>query len=134
MSMGEAAARGAERGAACRGQMSHHAGDAAEQAVARNYERRGYEVVQRRWRGAGGEIDLIARGPEGLVFIEVKQSRSFAEAAEHLGARQIARICASAESFLASEPAGALTDLRFDVALVDASGGVRIIENAFGQG
>ncbi len=45
----------------------------------------------------------------------------------------MARIYASAEAFLAGEPRGQLTNARFDVALVDASGQFEIIENAFGQ-
>ena len=35
---------------------------------------------------------------------------------------------------LAGEPAGQLTNVRFDVALVDHAGRFEIIENAFGQG
>ncbi len=43
------------------------------------------------------------------------------------------RICASAEEYLGTQPRGQLTDVRFDVALVDGQGVVRVIENAFGQ-
>lgn len=116
------------------GSVSYHAGQAAEQMVARDYERRGYSIAVRRWRGAGGEIDLIARNSDGLVFVEVKKSKSFGAAAARISARQIERICASAAQFLESEPCGQLTNVRFDAALVDASGAVQIIENAFGQG
>lgn len=115
-----------------RGQMAYHAGQAAENGVAQDYERRGFTVARRRWRGGGGEIDLIARGPAGIVFVEVKRSRDFARAAERLTRRQMDRICAGAAEFLAGEPDGQLTQTRFDVALVDGSGGLQIIENAFG--
>ena len=87
-----------------------------------------------RWRGAGGEIDLILRDVNTLVFVEVKKSRSFARAAERISPRQIARILNAAEEFLAGEPAGQLTDIRFDAALVDATGAIEIRQNAFGQG
>jgi putative endonuclease len=33
---------------------------------------RGYEIIDRNWRSRGGEIDLIARDKDHLVFIEVK--------------------------------------------------------------
>lgn len=115
------------------GRLAYHAGLAAEQRIAQDYERRGFAVAHRRWRGAGSEIDLIARGADGLVFVEVKQSRCFARAAERLGRRQMKRIYASAARFLAAEPAGQLTNMRFDVALVDAAGAYEIIENAFGH-
>lgn len=117
-----------------RGRRAFHAGQAAEMRIAQDYERRGFAIARRRWRGRGGEIDLIVRDGPGLIFVEVKQSRSLARAAESLSARQMQRIYASAEEFLGTEPAGSLTDVRFDVALVDGQGDLQIIENAFGHG
>jgi len=108
------------------------AGAAAEDLVARYYEQRGYCVADRRWRGAGGEIDLILRDGAGLVFVEVKQSKTRARAAAHITRAQMQRIYASAGQYLEGEPAGQLTETRFDVALVDGAGQVEIIENAFG--
>lgn len=113
------------------GAVSHHAGLAAEAAVAQMYERCGRPIAARRWRTGAGEIDLIARDGAEVIFIEVKKSRSHAEAALHLTRRQMARIHASASEFLAQEPAGQDTASRFDVALVDAAGRIEIIENAF---
>ncbi|MEO1641016.1 MAG: YraN family protein [Pseudomonadota bacterium] len=113
------------------GQTSYHAGVAAEDIVARDYETRAHAIAARRWRGAAGEIDLIARDGDTVVFVEVKKSRSFGAAAWRLGARQMERICASASEFLAGEPRGQLTDVRFDLALVNGNGGMRVIENAF---
>jgi len=118
---------------AVRGSVSYHAGQSAELRVATDYERRGFSIAHRRWRGAGGEIDLIARDDEGLVFIEVKKSTSFDRAAARITSRQTQRICASAAQFLENEPGGQLTNVRFDAALVDGTGAVQIIENAFGQ-
>jgi putative endonuclease len=72
------------------------------------------------------------RGGDGLVFVEVKKSRNFARAAERVSPQQAARIYASAAGFLAGEAAGQDSEARFDVALVDGVGHIRIIENAFG--
>ena len=119
--------------AAIRGRTSYLAGLSAEDSVARDYQMRGYTVERRRWRGAGGEIDLIARDDEGLVFVEVKTSSDFARAAERICRRQMTRICEAAQQFLAGETGGLLTNVRFDVALVDSAGRCRIIENAFGE-
>ncbi len=113
------------------GARSYHAGLSAEAAVARHYERGGRQIAATRWRSAAGEIDLVARDGAEVIFIEVKQSRSHAEAALHLSPRQMARISASASVFLAGEPAGQDTAARFDVALVDGQGRIEIIENAF---
>lgn len=113
------------------GAVSHRAGLAAEEAVARHYGRTGRHVAARRWRSAGGEIDLVARdGPE-VIFVEVKQAETHAAAAERLGRRQIDRLCIAAQLFLEGEPAGQLTPMRFDLALVDRLGRIAVLENAF---
>ncbi len=117
-----------------RGSMAHHAGDAAEQIVARAYADRGLELAKTRWRGQAGEIDLILRDGDAVVFVEVKKSRNPDQAALRLGPRQIERIYAAGGEFLANEPKGQLTDVRFDVALVGAMGQVQILENAIGMG
>lgn len=36
------------------------------------FTRIGYELVERNWRGVGGEIDIVARDRDCLVFAEVK--------------------------------------------------------------
>ena len=117
-----------------RGAMSYHAGLSAEERISTDYERRGFPIAQRRWRGKRGEIDLIAHDGDGLVFVEVKQSSDFDRAAARVSLRQMKRLYASAEEYLGQMPNGSLTDVRFDIALVNALGEVRIIENAFGHG
>ena len=117
-----------------RGQRAYLAGVAAEDLVARHYEQRGYILAEQRWRGAGGEIDLIFRQGDALVFVEVKHSKTQAHAALRITQKQIERIYASAGQYLDNEPAGQLTKCRFDAALVDGAGRIEIIENAFGQG
>jgi putative endonuclease len=113
------------------GARSFHAGLAAEDQVARHYIDKGHQIAARRWRGQAGEIDLIARDGAIVIFIEVKQSSSHRIAAEHLTQHQFARIYAAAAEFLGGEPAGELTEARFDVALVDGTGRIDIIENAW---
>tara|TARA_R110000737_G_scaffold5374_2_gene18227 strand:+ start:705 stop:1160 length:456 start_codon:yes stop_codon:yes gene_type:complete len=115
-----------------RGAMAYQAGASAEMRISSDYERRGFPVVQQRWRGKRGEIDLIAQDGDGLVFIEVKHSKTFDRAAARLTAAQMRRIYASAEEYLGRMPRGSLTEVRFDVALVNGQGETRIIENAFG--
>lgn len=113
------------------GAGSWHAGLAAERAVARHYRDCGRAIAAERWRGRGGEIDLIVRDGGKVIFIEVKHSATHAAAAERLSARQRARIYDAAAEFLAGEPGGQLTEAQFDVALVDQLGQIAVIENAF---
>jgi putative endonuclease len=116
------------------GVTGYFGGQAAEDSVAARYADLGYQVAARRWRGAGGEIDLVLRDAGTVICVEVKRSASHEAALQRLGPRQVARIMAAAAEFIGGEPAGQLTDLRFDLATVDGSGTVRVLENAFGQG
>ena len=113
-----------------RGRTNFHAGQVAEDVAARTYARRGLVEASRRWRGESGEIDLVLRDGEGLIFVEVKRGRDFDRAAQHLTHRQICRIFAAAQEYVANEPRGELTDMRFDLALVDDMCAVEIRENA----
>jgi putative endonuclease len=113
------------------GYRSYRAGLEAEGAVERLYLRQGAQLADRRWRGRAGEIDLVMRQGASVVFIEVKHASTHAAAAERLGAAQRARIFTAASEFLAGEPAGQLTECRFDVALVDGVGRIEVVENAF---
>lgn len=113
------------------GLAGHLAGRAAEEAVARHYEARGFRKLAARWRSRSGEIDLVmANGPE-VIFIEVKAARDLAGAAARLTLRQFARIARAAEEFLSGQPLGSLTPARIDAALVDRFGRIELIENAY---
>nr|WP_085865159.1 YraN family protein [Pseudooctadecabacter jejudonensis] len=112
-----------------RGSTNYHAGHAAEDIVALKYARAGQPTLARRWRGQSGEIDLVAQDGDAIVFIEVKKSRTHAQAAERLSARQLNRIYGASVEFLETQPKGQLTDMRIDLALVDGAGRVDVIEN-----
>lgn len=115
-----------------RGAAAFVSGMMAEDAVAARYRQQGHEVLARRWRGRGGEVDLIVRDDRDIVFVEVKKAATTELAAWRLGRRQMDRICLSAAEYCDRFRAGSLTPMRFDVALVDDFGRVEIIPNAFG--
>lgn len=112
------------------GITGHLSGLAAEDAVERHYRGTGRPIAARRWRSPAGEIDLIAREGDTVIFVEVKRARSHAQALQKLGVRQIQRIQAAVAGFLEGEPKGGLTEVRFDLALVDGLGRIEILENA----
>ena len=109
------------------GHVNYYSGLAAEDTIALQYERLGGVVAARRWRGSAGEVDLIVRHGAEVVFVEVKKSRDFARAAERVSQRQMRRIWQTASEFIAGEPAGQDTPIRFDVALVNESGETDIL-------
>lgn len=117
---------------AARGLAAHASGHSAERRVAAEYEGRGCVVLESCWRSAAGEVDLILRDGDQIVFVEVKKADTHDAAAQRLSRRQMDRICMAAMLYADGQPAGSLTDIRFDAALVDAQARVEILENAFG--
>lgn len=114
-----------------RGGVAHRAGAAAEDIVCRHYVGAGAETRAQRWRGCGGEIDLVFDENGATVFVEVKRAADFAAAAARIRPRQIARLRRAAEAYLAAQAEPLAGECRFDVALVDRIGRVEIVENAF---
>ncbi|MGH9027734.1 MAG: YraN family protein [Acidimicrobiia bacterium] len=111
-------------------------GVGGEELVAGWYESRGYGVIDRNWRCADGEIDLVIRGPGVLVFCEVKTrtSKTFGVPAEAVTAAKARRIRRLAAQWLSARRMRA-PEVRFDVASVlarrDRQPEVDVIEAAF---
>jgi len=116
-----------------RGLRAWLSGQAAEESVARHYEAHGVRILARRWRGESGEIDLVLRAPDSYVFCEVKRAPSFDAALARLGRGQLDRIYHAASEYIGLTPEGQLAPVRFDVAAVDATGSVHLLEAAFGH-
>ncbi len=98
-------------------------GRRGEDAVAADYERRGYRVVARNWRdGRRGELDLVVVGPGVVAGVEVKTRRTdaFGDGLEAITAVKARRLRGLVAAWVAQRgitlPPGA--DLRVDVAAV----------------
>lgn len=115
-----------------RGRLANLSGRMAEDSVTLTYQRAGAVLLASRWRGLAGEIDLILREGDCLVFVEVKKSCSHAMAAQRLDRRQMDRICLAALEYVDRHGNG-LSEMRFDAALVDDMGRIDVIANAFGM-
>jgi putative endonuclease len=95
----------------------------------------GFEVLARNWRGASGELDIVASNGSVLVFCEVKtrSGSTFGEPFEAVTAAKQARIRRLALEWLrsgATRKEFSSCDLRFDVASVKAAR-VDVLEAAF---
>jgi putative endonuclease len=78
-----------------------------------------YRILGRRVRTHAGEIDLVARSPQGvLCFIEVKARRNDRTALEAVAPRQRARIARAASLYVAGKPNVARRGMRFDIVTV----------------
>jgi putative endonuclease len=79
----------------------------------------GMRVLARNWRCADGEIDIVARDGDSIVFIEVKTRRGsgFGPPAEAVVAEKRRRLRRLAAAWLRGNPVGAC-EVRFDVVSV----------------
>lgn len=97
-------------------------GNLGEDAVCAYLESRGAEILCRNFTVRGGEIDIIARQGEYLLFVEVKTRRTgtMVPGAAAVDAKKQRFIIRAAEQYLLKNPC----DLqpRFDVAEVEYSG------------
>lgn len=115
-----------------RGRRNHIAGLMAEDAVERHYRRKGAEILARRLRTPAGELDLVLREGDCLVFVEVKRRQRPAPLDQAVSSRQWQRLEAAATHYMmtALERTGAIRGCRFDLAVVGPDATPRIIENA----
>lgn len=109
-------------------------GHAAEWAAAALMRAKGYRVLQRRYRGPGGEVDLIARRDRTIVFVEVRARPTLDEGAWSVTPVKRRRLVRAAEGWLMQNPDFNGFDMRFDVILIAPGRLPRHLANAFGAG
>ena len=92
-------------------------GDHYEDRAVELLTKQGAQIVQRNFRGNTGEIDIIARDMNMLVFLEVRarSNRYFNGAAASVDPRKQQRIIRTAQLFLQRYPQWAGMPSRFDV-------------------
>lgn len=109
---------------------NYAAGVIAEDIIANIYTEQGYILRHTRWRSVGGELDLVITDGEQLIFCEVKQSKTLDQALQRVTPTKQRRIFNTAQAYMAKEGFNQLTDIRFDVCVVDGQGQTHIMENA----
>jgi putative endonuclease len=116
-------------------------GARGEAAAVAWYRRASYEILDRNWRCAEGELDVVARSALGdvVVFCEVKtrSSGSFGSPFEAVTPAKQRRLRVLAARWLRTERHGGAHygQVRFDVAAVTVGPGgtldVEVLEEAF---
>ncbi|MBN1202367.1 MAG: YraN family protein [Anaerolineae bacterium] len=115
-------------------------GQRAETLVTSRLQRAGYTILARNWRhGTLGELDIVARQDDEIVFVEVRARRgplhaAVEQALASVDARKQARLVALAEAYLSAHDMHN-TACRIDVAAVGCQDGklvVEVIKNAVG--
>jgi putative endonuclease len=77
-------------------------GQRGEDLAAAFLQRRGYDLVVRNWRCRAGEIDIVARQGDTLVFVEVRTRRgpTWGTPEESITAPKKARLIELAQTYL----------------------------------
>ncbi len=94
-------------------------GRAAEDAAASYLQSLGLRILARNVRGPAGEIDIVAREDDTIVFVEVKArlTRTFGSALHAVDARKRRRLRAAAADYL--QFVAPTANARFDVLTID---------------
>jgi len=97
-------------------------GDAVETAALGFLQQHGLHLLARNAQARGGELDLVMRDGDALVFVEVRYraSAAFGGGAASVDAGKRRKLVHAAQVFLARHPQHADAPCRFDV--IDASG------------
>ena len=110
-----------------------------EEIALKNLEAKGFTILATGFRSRFGEIDIIAKSKEYLVFVEVKTRKNahFAFAREYVSRDKQRKLIATAKYWLLKHPT--VLQPRFDVIEIYAKHGeqtiapeINHIENAFG--
>ena len=112
-------------------------GRKAEIHVARWLKLRGWKILSKRFKTPEGEIDIIARRKNIIVFVEVKQRATLPKIEDIMSQTNISRVMEAAEIWVNQnfEILGPDFEIRFDLAVIEGRvhplAKVQYIENAF---
>ena len=97
-------------------------GDEAERLACQYLENKGLTLVEKNYRIKGGEIDLVMRDNQHLVFIEVRcrNNANYGSGAETVDGRKQARLIKAATVYLLEKSSQATQPARFDVMSISA--------------
>ena len=110
-------------------------GKSGEDLACRELEKRGYAILDRRYRSRFGELDIVARENGTVVFVEVKtrDSARFGEGLEAVTWQKRRKIVLMAGEYMLWHGLGT-APCRFDVVAVQWNGGrprVEVVPGAF---
>ncbi len=90
-------------------------GQCGEDIAAEHLKKKGYKIIQRNYKNKIGEIDIIAKHKEDLVFVEVKtrSSDKFGTPAEAVTYYKKQKIVNCAKFYLTQNPSD--MNIRFDI-------------------
>lgn len=109
------------------------AGAAAEQRALDLLQQQGLKLVTRNWHCKGGELDLVMRDTNTLVFVEVRsrQRRDYGGAAASVDRHKQQKLVLAARAFLKVHRQYQSLPARFDVVAFNGSEAPQWLRAAF---
>ena len=108
-------------------------GDFGERVAAAHLEAKGYAIVERNFRVAEAELDIIARDGEVLVFVEVRTRRGgeTGMAAASVNKRKAAQLLKAIDRYIEQHPEADESPLRIDIVAVElhSNGALREVQH-----
>lgn len=112
-------------------QTGHQKGLWAELKAKAYLRLNGYHLLEERFKTPLGEIDLIVKKENMVVFVEVKLRRTVEAAAEAIHAKNQSRVRHAAELYLQQHPEYNEYEMRFDALVMAAGAWPEHIPDAF---
>ena len=108
-------------------------GQRAESVAEQYLSRQGLTFIERNFRARGGEIDLVMRAKDTLVFVEVRfrAGTGYGSPAESVNAAKRKRLIRAAATYLSTRQVDPKLACRFDVVGVSSGDDIEWIEDAF---
>ena len=110
-------------------------GRTSESIAAKVLKKKGYKILEKNYRSPGGEIDIIAKDKDTLVFVEVKarMSETYGNPKESVTIGKQQKISKTAQYYFKEKK---LSDFRarFDVVAINKMNGkltIEVLQNAF---
>jgi putative endonuclease len=104
---------------------THGEGRRGEDIAAVYLRLKGYKVLERNYRVPQGEIDLVCRKGDTIVFVEVKRRKTLSKGSplEAVTSQKRSRLSAAGAVYLARH-SGETLNARFDVVALSPSGNI----------
>lgn len=106
-------------------------GNAAEERACRHLQAAGFTIAGRNFRSPGGEIDIVARKGDLLVFVEVRSrgDDGIERPEESVTPAKRRRIVAAARRYLSTVPPSSWREARFDVIAIEGAGEAAVLRH-----
>ena len=112
-------------------QSAEKRGHMAEYIAALYLFAKGYRILSLRYKTALGEIDIVAKRSDSIVFIEVKRRAGYSQAIDAVNYHSQQRIRSASDLWMARHPNAQRYSTRYDIIAIRPLALPRHVINAF---